>query len=124
MAQDEIESLRIGIAEFRRSLRSSRSRRRRSLSFESISSGISEHDERENELLWAALERLPTVKRITTALFDETAESDNGDGKGKRIVDVSELLPQERHMLIEKLIKHIQNDNLRLLQKMRKRIDK
>ncbi|RZB55003.1 Pleiotropic drug resistance protein 3 isoform G [Glycine soja] len=42
----------------------------------------------------------------------------------KQVVDVRKLGAQERHTFIEKLIKHIENDNLRLLQKFRKRIDK
>ncbi|XP_076900742.1 pleiotropic drug resistance protein 3-like isoform X4 [Bidens hawaiensis] len=41
-----------------------------------------------------------------------------------KVVDVTKLLAPERHMFIEKLIKHIENDNLRLLQKLRKRTDK
>nr|GFB57026.1 pleiotropic drug resistance protein 3-like isoform X1 [Tanacetum cinerariifolium] len=35
-----------------------------------------------------------------------------------------QLLAPERHMFIEKLIKHIENDNLRLLQKLKKRTDR
>ena len=32
------------------------------------------------------------------------------DAKGKLMVDVIEIGPQERHICIEKLIKHIKND--------------
>ncbi|KAJ6670135.1 PLEIOTROPIC DRUG RESISTANCE PROTEIN 1-LIKE ISOFORM X1, partial [Salix viminalis] len=77
-------------------------------------------------LQWAATERLPTFERIATALFEEQdCTAANGDGKGKKIVNVSKLGAQERHMFIEKLIKHIENDhNLRLLQKLKQGIDK
>ncbi|XP_021594312.1 pleiotropic drug resistance protein 3 [Manihot esculenta] len=119
---DEIE-----FAELGRSLRSSF--RSHVSSFRSISSALSDRQSEgggEIELQWAAVERLPTFTRITTALFEETGGTcENGDAnKGKRIVNVAKLGAQERHMFIEKLIKHIEHDNLRLLQKLRKRIDK
>ena len=68
---------------------------------------------------WAELNRLPSFERLRSSLVD-----DHDDTKGKRIVDVSAISASERHIFIEKLIKHIENDNLRLLQKLRKRINK
>ena len=85
---------------------------------------IIEEDE-ELELQWAAIERLPTFKRLRTSVFD--IDHENGSGKefeGKRVTDVTKLGAVERHLFIEKLIKHIENDNLRLLQKLRDRIDR
>lgn len=122
---DEIESLRIELAEIGRSLRSSF--RSYTSSFRSIT-GVNyapddddEEDEGgEYEMQWAALQRLPTFERTNTALFDEK----EGDATGKRVVNITKLGPQERHMFIDKLIKHIENDNLRLLHRIRKRIDK
>uniref|UniRef100_A0A2N9E6E2 ABC transporter domain-containing protein n=1 Tax=Fagus sylvatica TaxID=28930 RepID=A0A2N9E6E2_FAGSY len=79
----------------------------------------------ELELQWAAIERLPTFKRLRTSVFD--IDHDNGSGKdfkGKRVTDVTKLGAVERHLFIEKLIKHIENDNLLLLQKLRDRIDR
>ncbi|KAF2312683.1 hypothetical protein GH714_039581 [Hevea brasiliensis] len=124
---EEIESLRTELAELGRSIRSSF--RSHASSFRSISSALSDHQTQEGEeieLQWAAVERLPTFRRITTALFEETdGACENGDAsKGKKIVNVAKLGAQERHMFIEKLFKHIEHDNLRLLQKLRKRIDK
>nr|GLL29378.1 pleiotropic drug resistance protein 3-like [Ipomoea trifida] len=69
-------------------------------------------------LQWAAIERLPTFDRLRSAVFDEENK------QGKRVVDVTRLGGVERHMFIEKLIKHIEHDNLRLLKKIRKRIDR
>ncbi|EEF43177.1 ATP-binding cassette transporter, putative [Ricinus communis] len=115
---DEIESFRIELAELGRSIRSSF--RSHVSSFRSISSVAEDNDE-QTQLQWAAVERLPTLRRITTALFEET---DGSDSKGKRIVDVAKLGAQERQMFIEKLIKHVDHDNLRLLKKLRKRIDR
>lgn len=123
---DEIESLRIELAEIERSIRSSF--RSHASSFRSSTAVNSEHDiygDDEYELQWDEVQRLPTMERITSALFDvfggigadETA-------KGKHVVDVTKLGAQERRIFIEKLIKHIENDNLQLLQKLRRRIDK
>ncbi|KAK0587413.1 hypothetical protein LWI29_022496 [Acer saccharum] len=118
---DEIESLRIELVEIERSRRSSF--RSRVSSFSSVTPMDSEHYndnkyEDEYELQYAAVQKLPTFKRITTALFDEK------DVTGKRVVYVTKLGAKERHMFIEKLIKHNENDNLQLLQKIRERIDK
>ncbi|KAK0586950.1 hypothetical protein LWI29_015015 [Acer saccharum] len=118
---DEIESLRIELVEIERSRRSSF--RSRVSSFSSVTPMDSEHYndnkyEDEYELQYAAVQKLPTFKRITTALFDEK------DVTGKRVVNVTKLGAKERHMFIEKLIKHNENDNLQLLQKIRERIDK
>ncbi|GLT58448.1 hypothetical protein SLA2020_313390 [Shorea laevis] len=44
--------------------------------------------------------------------------------EGKRVTDVTKLGAAERHLFIEKLIKHIENDNLRLLHKIRERTDR
>ncbi|CAK9136216.1 unnamed protein product [Ilex paraguariensis] len=116
---DDIESLRIELSEIGRSIRSSF--RRHTSSFRSVSGLSSTQNDHEvdDEYLsqWAAVERLPTLERLRSSLFDEN------EG-GKRVVDVTKLDAVERHMFIDKLIKHIENDNLLLLQKFRKRLDK
>ncbi|KAF6154956.1 hypothetical protein GIB67_018393 [Kingdonia uniflora] len=113
---DEIESLRMELAEIGRSLRLSF--QLRTSSFRSTSSVRNEGNE-ESDLQWAAIERLPTFEKLRTSLFDN-----QGDVKGKRVIDVTKLQPVERRMFIEKLIKQIEKDNLRLLQKLRERIDR
>ncbi|KAG4932201.1 hypothetical protein JHK87_046203 [Glycine soja] len=124
---DEIESLRNELAEIGRSIRSSF--RSHTSSFQSVSSINPVQQEVDNNageaLQWAEIQRLPTFERITSALFDVYDGMETGEKvEGKQVVDVSKLGAQERHMFIEKLIKHIENDNLRLLQKFRNRIDK
>ncbi|KAI3904334.1 hypothetical protein MKW92_045038 [Papaver armeniacum] len=122
---DEVESLRYELAEIGRSVRSSF--RHYASSFRSISSigtvrDVGECVEDQDEsvaLQWAAIDRLPTFTKLRTSLF-----YDGVDVKGKRVIDVTKLGPVERHMFIEKLINHIENDNLRLLQNIRERIDK
>lgn len=122
----EIEALQVELAEIGRSIRSSF--RSHALSFGSSSAVKSEHDIDDNdeyELQWASIQRLPTFERITSALFDVYGGTGaDEDAKGKHMVDVTKLGAQERHIFVEKLIKHIKNDNLRLLQKLRRRIDK
>ncbi|KAM7481855.1 hypothetical protein LguiB_006438 [Lonicera macranthoides] len=124
VGSDEIESLRIELSEIGRSLRSSF--RHHTSSFQSINSALgSVKDDVDDEcvLQWAEIERLPTFERLRSSLFDEN-DGDKVDAIGKRVVDVTKLGALERHIFIEKLIKHIENDNLRLLHKLRKRIDK
>ncbi|XP_068663114.1 pleiotropic drug resistance protein 3-like [Aristolochia californica] len=88
---------------------------------------VRDNNDDEIELQWAAIERLPTFERLRTSLFDhfeDQANGGTGDSKGKRPVDVTKLGRVDRQMFIEKLIKQIENDNLRLLQRLRKRIDR
>nr|POE87236.1 pleiotropic drug resistance protein 3 [Quercus suber] len=61
---------------------------------------------------WAAIERLPTFERLRSSLFDNNGDVGDTDNKGKRAIDVTKLGAQERHLFIEKLIKHIEHDNL------------
>ncbi|KAL9429722.1 hypothetical protein AB3S75_031527 [Citrus x aurantiifolia] len=121
---DEIESVRIELAEIGRSRRSSF--RLQTSSFRS-SSAISlrrEDTDVENALQWAEIERLPTYDRLKASLFDVNGNRNLVDNQGKHVIDVTKLGALERHVFIEKLIKHIEHDNLQLLQKSRKRMDK
>lgn len=81
----------------------------------------------ELQLQWAAVERLPTFKRIRTSLF-QVNHGNGGENddqfEGKKVTDVTKLGGVERRLFIQKLIKHNENDNLRLLQRLRERIDR
>ncbi|CAH8387142.1 unnamed protein product [Eruca vesicaria subsp. sativa] len=105
------EELRMELAEFGKSMGS----------FRSNSSRNEHEDEAEHALQWAEIQRLPSFKRLRSSLVDEEG---NDVEKGKRVVDVTKLGATERHVMIEKLIKHIENDNLKLLEKIRRRIDR
>ena len=121
VGSEEIELLRTELSEIGRNLRSSFRHHTSNLLTNSEVGHGNNHDETDENLLeWAEIDRLPTFERLRSSLFDE----ENGDVKGKKVVDVTKLLAPERHMFIEKLIKHIENDNLQLLQKLRKRTDK
>ncbi|XP_047315156.1 pleiotropic drug resistance protein 3-like [Impatiens glandulifera] len=127
VGNDDIESLGIELSELGRSFRASF--RRHTSSFRNLNSSLNtstkttdlEFDE-ETVLQWAAIDRLPTFERLRSSLFDPNHEPINGSAK--RVVDVRKLNFVERRMFIEKLIKHIEHDNLQLLQNFRKRIDK
>lgn len=79
------------------------------------SSRRDEEDDDEYELQWAAIERLPTLRRMKMSVLHSPG---NGTGsqehKEAQIVDVTKLGAVDRRMLVEKLIKSIENDNLRL----------
>lgn len=120
---DDIESLKSELSEIGRSLRSSF--RYHASSFRTNSTSLENNTDDEYVKQWAEINRLPTYKRLRSSLVDDYSdEGDRFNAKGKRIIDVSTIGALERHMFIEKLIKHIENDNLRLLHKLRKRINK
>lgn len=106
------EELRVELAEIEKSMASS---------FRSNSSRNEPEVEAEYALQWAEFQRLPTYKRLRSSLVDEEGVDVE---KGKRVVDVTKLGAMERHVMIEKLIKHIENDNLKLLNKVRRRMDR
>ncbi|GKV17135.1 hypothetical protein SLEP1_g27677 [Rubroshorea leprosula] len=113
---DEIESLRVELSEIGRSLRSSFRQHTSSFRSSSALSSVKDDADVDYAQQWAAIERLPTFERLRSSLFDQN--------KGKQVVDVTKLGDLERRLFVEKLIKHIELDNLKLLWKIRKRIDK
>ncbi|KAJ1403026.1 P-loop containing nucleoside triphosphate hydrolase [Sesbania bispinosa] len=84
-------------------------------------------EDKELQSKWAAIEKLPTFKRIKTSFVDvsqEEGESSSKEADGKRVIDVTKLGAVEKRLFIDRLIKHIENDNLQLLQKLRERMDR
>lgn len=124
VGRDDIESLRIELEEIGRSFRSSVQSRNSSFRGNSALSSAKDDPDAQYAVQWAAIERLPTFERLKSSLFDKDDDVNELDGEGKQVVDVTKLGAMEKHLFIDKLIKHIENDNLRLLRKIRKRIDK
>ncbi|KAK2970230.1 hypothetical protein RJ640_021666 [Escallonia rubra] len=120
--RDDIESLRIELAEIERNVSSSFRLYASTLGSASSARSSGEHDD-EVELQWAAIERLPTYKRLRTSIFDQKNLSSQEED-GKTVIDVTKLGAAERHVFIEKLLKKIEEDNQKLLQKLKKRIDR
>jgi hypothetical protein len=85
------------------------------------------HDEEEVQLKWAAIERLPTLDRLHTSLSDLHAKANAADGGARRLqpVDVRTLGAAERRELVHALVADdILKDNLRLLRRQRRRMDR
>ncbi|KAH7655207.1 P-loop containing nucleoside triphosphate hydrolase protein [Dioscorea alata] len=83
-----------------------------------------EKDDGDADSHWSAVQRLPSMKRLRTSLFDCNENEDGEQQKGKRMVDVTKLSAVERRLFIKRLIKHTENDNLQLLQKQKERTDR
>ncbi|KAF6152467.1 hypothetical protein GIB67_035535 [Kingdonia uniflora] len=116
MRRSNLEMTEVGRASFNRN----------NSSIRSSSNGVGsnrENNDDEVELQWAAIERLPTLQRVRTSLFDCSVDG-NDEGDGKRMIDVTRLGALERRVFIDRLIKSIEEDNLLLLQKLRERMDK
>lgn len=80
------------------------------------SASFREEGEDEEELRWAALERLPTYKRVRRGIFKNVV----GDTKE---VDVSELDSPEQKLLLDRLINAVEDDPGRFFDRMRRRFD-
>ncbi|WVZ10429.1 hypothetical protein V8G54_014959 [Vigna mungo] len=106
------------------------------LTFERDADSFVEED-KELQSKWAAIEKLPTFKRIKTSFVDITQEDSTSSkaretvekfgawrSSSKRVVDVTKLGAVEKRLFIDRLIQHIENDNLQLLQKLRERMDR
>ncbi|PSS04971.1 Pleiotropic drug resistance protein [Actinidia chinensis var. chinensis] len=75
----------------------------------------------EEELKWAAIERLPTSDRLRKGILKQVL--DNGSIVHEE-VDVSHLGIQDKKLLIESILKVVEDDNEKFLQRLRDRIDR
>lgn len=78
--------------------------------------------EDEEELLWAALGRLPTQKRTNMALMRRSA-SEAGEERTETI-DVSRLSRSRREQVVRKALATSEQDNFRLLSGIKERLDR
>ncbi|PIA64438.1 hypothetical protein AQUCO_00100133v1 [Aquilegia coerulea] len=76
----------------------------------------------EEDLKWAALEKLPTYARTTVSLL-KLNQSESGKFHHEQI-DVRRIDLQTRQELLDRLVHIIDNDNEVFVQKLRERIDK
>ncbi|PSS36226.1 ABC transporter G family member 32 like [Actinidia chinensis var. chinensis] len=70
----------------------------------------------EEALRWAALERLPTYKRVRKGIFRNIV----GDLKE---IDVEKLLVEERKVVLDRLVSSVEDDSERFFDRMRHRFD-
>ncbi|KAL2509221.1 ABC transporter G family member 39 [Forsythia ovata] len=74
----------------------------------------------EEEVRWAAIERLPTYDRLKKAVFTQVME--NGRVKADE-VDVTKLDMDRKKQLMDSILKAVEEDNERFLTRLRDRID-
>lgn len=80
-----------------------------------------ETNDDEEELKWAAIERLPTFDRLKTGMIRQVLDN------GKVVhgeVDVTKLGMRERRVLMENILKAVEEDNENFLKRLRQRIDR
>ncbi|XLR36277.1 hypothetical protein S83_064177 [Arachis hypogaea] len=82
-----------------------------------VFSGSSRRDDDEEQLKWAAIEKLPTYLRLTRGILTES------QGEYTEI-DINKLGPLQRKNLVERLVKIAEQDNEKFLLKLRRRIDR
>ena len=124
LGRDEKESLGTELAELGRSIGSPF--HHHTSSFRSRTSDAKSYKEKDDEvdLQWAAIERLPTFERVRTSLFGHHGLNDGKEELGKRVTHVTKLGALECNVLIDKLLKKIEENNHQLLQKLREGMDR
>lgn len=75
----------------------------------------------EEELRWAAIERLPTYDRMRKGVLRQVLE--NGKVVSEE-VDVTKLGSQDKKVLIESILKIVEEDNEKFLLRLRNRSDR
>jgi hypothetical protein len=75
----------------------------------------------EEELKWAAIERLPTYDRLRTGMLRQVMS--NGRVVHDEI-DVTKLGTQEKKQLMESILKFVEEDNEKFLRRLRARTDR
>ncbi|XP_038680217.1 pleiotropic drug resistance protein 2-like isoform X1 [Tripterygium wilfordii] len=78
-------------------------------------------EEDEEELKWAAIERLATYDRVRTGLLQQVLD----DGKvGYGEVDITNLAMQDKKQLMDSILKVVEEDNEKFLLRLRERTDR
>ncbi|KAH9674753.1 ABC transporter G family member 34 [Citrus sinensis] len=118
---DIVRSLSMGSSAGNRSGRASSSFREVWKSSSNAFSRSQRDDDDEEELRWAAIERLPTYDRLRRGMLSQLGD----DGKVvRREVNVKKLGMQDRKQLRESILKLVEEDNDKFLRKLRERIDR
>lgn len=78
-------------------------------------------EEEEEDLKWAAIERLPTYDRVRKTMLKQVFD----DGRvGYEEVDVQDIGVRDRKNLLESVLKFVEEDNEKFLSRLRERTDK
>ncbi|KAI3434296.1 uncharacterized protein J3R85_006768 [Psidium guajava] len=81
-------------------------------------------EEDESELLWAAIERLPSQKRTNMALLRRTPSEHGGNAHQTETIDVRKLDRLNRELVVRKALATNDQDNYPLLSAMKERLDR
>jgi len=84
-------------------------------------SGRHTHEDEEEELKWAAIERLPTFERMRKGVLKHVL--DDGHVVLDE-VDVSNLCLPDRKLLMDSILKIVEEDNEKFLRRLRDRVDR
>lgn len=84
-------------------------------------SGRYTHEDDEEDLKWAAIERLPTFERMRKGMLKQV--HDNGKVVHDE-VDVTKLGLHDKKLLMESILKVVEEDNEKFLRRLRQRIDR
>ncbi|KAG5152500.1 hypothetical protein JHK84_028972 [Glycine max] len=79
-------------------------------------------DNDEEELMWAAIERLPTFERLRKSIVKRVLEESGRFNYEE--VDISNLGFQGKKKLLHAILRNVEADNERFLRRMRERIDR
>lgn len=79
-------------------------------------------DDEEN-LRWAALEKLPTYDRMRRGIIRRALDEGGGGKAGADEVDIANLDPRAGRELMERVFKAVEDDNERLMRRFRDRLD-
>ncbi|XP_043723662.1 ABC transporter G family member 31-like [Telopea speciosissima] len=97
---------------------------RRRDSFAWRSSNAEEVEKDEEELLWAALERLPSQKRDNFALLRRTSSESDGGEEITETIDVRKMNRECRELVVQKAFATNEQDNFKLLSGVKQRLDR
>ena len=75
----------------------------------------------EEELKWAAIQRLPTFERLRKSIVKQVLESGRFNYEE---VDISKLGMQQKKRFLDGMLRTVEEDNERFLSRMRERIDR
>ncbi|KAK4764116.1 hypothetical protein SAY87_013554 [Trapa incisa] len=77
----------------------------------------------ENELRWAAIERLPSAKRMNMALMRRSASEQAGGKPQDETIHVRKLDRSNRELVVKKALATTDQDNYKLLSAIKERLD-
>ncbi|BAT85839.1 hypothetical protein VIGAN_04343300 [Vigna angularis var. angularis] len=84
-------------------------------------SGRHTHEDDEQELKWAAIERLPTFERMRKGVLKHVLDDGN---VVLDEVDISNLCLPDKKLLVDSILKIVEEDNEKFLRRLRDRVDR